>query len=141
MHLCVFDHPFLQEFKRPVMRTFRRLGTGNGYQIRFRSVIELRRLSGTGSIIQCALKTAFPIPVAHVLYGASVDLKLGGNGIFALAPMAQKKNPRTGDDSCAVFSPAYDGLYLSQLLAGELNDICVLGHMPQAYHSILQVGI
>ena len=28
MHLVVIDHPFLQEFKRPVMRTFRGLGTG-----------------------------------------------------------------------------------------------------------------
>jgi hypothetical protein len=55
--------------------------------------------------------------------------------------MTQKKNPSTGDDSCAVFSPAYDGLYLSQILAGELNDMFVLVHMPQAYHAILQVGI
>jgi len=111
------------------MRTFRRRGTGDGDQLRFCRVMALRWWSGPGSILPYALQTAFPLPVAHVLYGASVDLTLGGNGRFALAPMAQQKNPRTGGDSDARFAPADDGLSLSQLPPGELNDRFVLGQV------------
>jgi hypothetical protein len=100
-------HPFPQELERPPLLSPWRLTCSQSHKMGFPYVIDLLRLSGTGSVIESRIES-FGIFVPNALHGATVNAEAPRYRILAHTRMRLEQQTGAGDDTHIVFSLPYD---------------------------------
>jgi hypothetical protein len=97
LYFLVFDHFLLQEFKRPVIASFRGVAAGKGDQVRFGLLVEFRRLPGTRSIAEGAIDAAFGVSRTDTLDSSGGCANVLGDVHILHTGSAFQKNMRPFD--------------------------------------------